>query len=1547
MVKLLKIIGKIIGISFEWVLIFVILFSFIIRTSIVQTYLAKIATSYLSKELKTEIKIDKISVIFINRIALDGLLIKDLQNDTLAYISTAYITLDELNNKHKLIIKKAEIENSVIKLRQDKITRDFNYEFIEDYFKTSDTTKPLIIQLNEVHLKNVDFHFDDYLHPKIKWGMDYDHLKVDIVNLDLTNISINSGIIRANINNLRANEKSGFVLDKLNCIAKVSEKGVYTKNVRVQTPYSIIYAPKFNMVMNHYSDYMTFIDSVSFDAYAVPSKISMKDIAFFVPKFEGMDQIVYAKGNVSRKTKNMRISNLDLTTGDHSKIRGNFNLPDFRDLSNAFYNEKIDYAFFTVEDLKKIKLPKSSSLEYLEFDKQIERLGYFETINGHIEGFNDQFVLSAKKINTKLGKFEMSNGILFTENKTNNSYYFERSQSSDFDIKVDSFQLGEFIQNSDLGIVDGTFFLSGEAKSFSDIKFNDIECIINQFDYLGYSYKNITIEKGKYINNVFDSKIDIKDENLCLSYDGIIDFNGNQHILINVDITKANLDKLEITHSGNSVLKSSFSIDLKGNHANNIAGKIIVNNLDYAENERDFNIPKLDIVIDRKPKEDYLSIKSKLGNVLFVGKVDFNTIIYDFENQVSKLFPAIIPLKKPSKRKLLKTKNNFIYSIETNEINDLLTVLLPSLKLAPGTKIEGHYNGLNENALMVINSKSIKYNQLKFEGVSAKQEMNSNSLTANYFISNFYLNDSIDVKNLSLIINGDKDLIKSKIAWNPDTKNESAIEWNTSVLGIDKYDIALLPSYFSLKEKKWSLVNKSDIVINGTTIDIGHFLLERDQQYLSVNGRISKNSNDQLNFRINDFNLDDFSSLFGPKINIKGLVNGWGYISNPYDNLSYSGDANIQNLYINDKEIGSIFIQSQWNKSLNSIGINGDLIYKGNETFGFEGQYNILNNGNNLDFNLIFDNTDISFVNAFIDPEIITNVKGFLVGKLKVIGTFENPEINGEIELINGNAKLELLNVNYTLNGKINSDKYGFYINNLPITDQEGNTGSIIGSIYHTKFSNWNYDVVFNLEDDGNRNGFAPGHIQPLDRFLVMNTSYKKEDVYYGKGYGTGIVEISGFSDIVIIDVNLKTEDGSKIFFPMYGIGDIEEDESFVKFKQKNNPFPIVEDSKFDFTGLELRMNFKVTPEAEIKIILNEETGDEITASGSGDISVNLNELNDLTLDGAFQVKQGDYNFVMRPINQKFIIQENSTVTWTGDPYKAIVDLKCYYTVYANLNEISPVQNTGSSSGTGITGNQEIKCYLNLTESILKPTISFDIQAPKTNETGLSLLNRIKSNPDMLNKQFFSLLLFKNFQPIDGQTNTGVGGSSAALDLAQSQINSMLSQVSKDYKLNVGLDKNVMTSGTSMTVGVSKGFFGDRLLLRGNFGVENTGVSVNSNKNFPIGDVNLEYILNEAGTFKVNIFNESNQNRIYSNNPALFSQGAGIQYQEEFNTVNNFKVYQYFLDLFRSKKNKKSVSKRKTKRVPVTPINSTNTTFFIPTNYLENSLSRALINFAS
>src|SRR5690606_35207856 len=150
--------------------------------------------------------------------------------------------------------------------------------------------------------------------------------------------------------------------------------------------------------------------------------------------------------------------------------------------------------------------------------------------------------------------------------------------------------------------------------------------------------------------------------------------------------------------------------------------------------------------------------------------------------------------------------------------------------------------------------------------------------------------------------------------------------------------------------------------------------------------------------------------------------------------------------------------------------------------------------------------------------------------------------------------------------------------------------------------------------------------------------------------------------------------------------------------------------------------------------------------------------------------------------------------------YDATLNLNAYYRLRANLGDLSPE--------LLVSGTQEINCYLKLSESLMKPTIDFDIKAPKAPDGDKTLLAQLTSEQDELNRQFFSLLLWKKFQPTKGSTRASGG---AALDLATNQINSMLSQVSQDYKLNV--DMNTDSEGRSeYALGIEKGFLDDQLV---------------------------------------------------------------------------------------------------------------------------------------
>jgi hypothetical protein len=96
--------------------------------------------------------------------------------------------------------------------------------------------------------------------------------------------------------------------------------------------------------------------------------------------------------------------------------------------------------------------------------------------------------------------------------------------------------------------------------------------------------------------------------------------------------------------------------------------------------------------------------------------------------------------------------------------------------------------------------------------------------------------------------------------------------------------------------------------------------------------------------------------------------------------------------------------------------------------------------------------------------------------------------------------------------------------------------------------------------------------------------------------------------------------------------------------------------------------------------------------------------------------------------------------------------------------------------------------------------------------------------------------------------------------------------------------------------------------------------------------------LNESGTFRINIFNESNDYSVIQNKQlGPFTQGAGLHYQEDYDNFDNFKLAQHFLDVFRKKQNKKYPVKRKKRQTPIPLALDHSIQFIVPKNKMKIS----------
>lgn len=1516
-------IAKIIAYGFlsilEYVLILIIALAFLIRTEFVQTFLAQKAADYLSEMLETTVSIDRVSITFIDKAYIDGVLVLDQHQDTLLYAKELVVKIYDFDLATTSIeLEKVRLSSSTVKLVKYANEDHLNFQFIIDAFKQEkDTLKDpadFSIHVSSFELVDSRFVFNNQHIQELPRGIDYAHLDLSSLNMKAADVLILPTTYQANILQLSANEKSGFQLENFIADAHFGNKGAVLKNLVIDLPKSTLKASNFELKVTELNDFKHFIDDVNWHVNLGSASISFEDIAYFAPKLWGMDAVVTANGNVSEAISGLRLSDFVIETGDSTIIRGDFVLPDFRVINDDIWLERVEYLHVDMNDLQGFRLPESSAERELKLPSQLLNLNYVEGRNLTLRGNVEDVTVSLNKLTTGLGNLTFDENLRIYKDTIKKGYFFTSTDSRKNYIHFEMFDLGRMLDVAELGIVDGAFGFDGKFIAQERLDIVGVHGVFKRFDAAGYSYKNIVIADADYemsfLSKVPKSTINgfirVRDENLDLTYKGKLEIQNDFKMDLFLDVECAHLDKLHpsLAHRGELITK--IKVNGSGTSMNDFEGVFKLTDLTYEEQGESFDIDQLDAEVYRSIKGDSLIVKSDVVDLDFKGVVDLDKIGDNIVYQATQIFPAFFKEAEPTD----DPNSKFEYSITVKDLNPIFDVFYPEVQIADGTTLFGQYSGRKNTFDLTVQSSFISYQDYLFKDIYLFQELYDGQLLALYDVRQISQDDSLAFQNVHFTNIAHNSFMDANLQFEDASASRSNIEWYTYLHEKDAIDIDILPSYFTFNNHRWDLEKKAHVNYSAGCFLVENFELRRLDQYISANGQLSKYPSDKINISVTNLDLEDFGTVLLDDIEMKGIANVDGFISDPFDNFRFDGTATIDDFFLNKREIGDVIFSAKLNSEVERMEFDGELIYKEAPTFSFTGDYWYRRKEDNLDFDLIFRRTDIAVLNTFLDPNLVSDIKGKLVGDFKLSGSIAEPVFDGKVRINGGNIKVGLLGTTYRYDGVLTSDDFGILVDHMPITDEEGNTGSLTGMISHDYFKNFDYDIYVNMEEHPTlRNPLRPAEPLMLDKFMVLKTQYEEGSVYYGNAYVTGSVSISGYNELMNITVNAKTKRGTWIDFPMYGPTTVSED-GFITFKSGENTEE-QEERKINFSGVKMNLNFDITPDARVKLIFDPNIGDEITATGSGKISLGLDKYGDLTMDGTYTLTDGVYNFALGPYKQNFVIMPGGTIQWMGTPYDAQLDVRTYYRTVANLSAVMPdvVENRASD-------NEEIYSYLILTGDMNKPEISFDMEAPKATEAGKAVMNRIRSDQDELNRQFFSIMIMKRFLPLAGQESRGGAGGNALVDLVSTQINSILSKVSDEYRMKVDIDSDDMTGEGSVEFGVSKGFFDDKLLVSTSLGVGNQGAA---NEGAIIGDFSIEYLLNEDGTFRVNVFNRSNTtNALQQNQQGPLTQGVGINYKEDFHNVEDFKLIQFIFDVFRKKENRKVMGKSKEKKL--TPI---------------------------
>ena len=284
MSKLLKIIGRIAGISAEWILILFLFFAFAIRTYPVQTFIAQNVASYLSSELGAEVKLGALEIIFFDRLLIKNIHIKDRQNQTLLILEEMDVRINSnIFFDTPVRVEKIKLSRGEINISRNKLNGVFNFQFLADYFQQEPdpTTEPIDLGIDYIELDDVDLNYNDFRKPELTFGFDYNHIGLNDLKLAIHDFKMADDQYRFDIKSISCNDRSGIDLTDFQSSVFLTEGEISLNSLLIETDSSQVFAHQFVFHFDEWGDFYDFSDEVKFDVKIDSSKVSLTDIAFF------------------------------------------------------------------------------------------------------------------------------------------------------------------------------------------------------------------------------------------------------------------------------------------------------------------------------------------------------------------------------------------------------------------------------------------------------------------------------------------------------------------------------------------------------------------------------------------------------------------------------------------------------------------------------------------------------------------------------------------------------------------------------------------------------------------------------------------------------------------------------------------------------------------------------------------------------------------------------------------------------------------------------------------------------------------------------------------------------------------------------------------------------------------------------------------------------------------------------------------------------------------------------------------------------------------
>ena len=814
-------------------------------------------------------------------------------------------------------------------------------------------------------------------------------------------------------------------------------------------------------------------------------------------------------------------------------------------------------------------------------------------------------------------------------------------------------------------------------------------------------------------------------------------------------------------------------------------------------------------------------------------------------------------------------KSNLFLSLNIFLKEKLIKALYPELNNPSAIKFEVGLNDKFNNSYVELDVPFLSTDTYKIEFLSLKLDRNNElfKFDVGTFKNNIFL-----FKNLKLTTNFEKTNRAFLNGFYGKKEEKFEIVFDNKIFK-NKITVNLNDISFYLDRELWKLKDStSSISYNQNTKEfkLTNLLLESKNQSINSNFRYISTDNFDLKLITKDLKLHQFLSK-NEKFDLNGFLSSEITINQNEELQSASAKIITKNLVLNQNLIGDFDFSLSGSPIYKTYKISTSVINDGKKNILGLGNVFIVDKNINLDVDFNLDDFDLSFLSSF-GKNKVNRIHGIVSGNLNLWGSLSDIKLKGETLINDGNLYLPITNTEYKIKDRTPiffQDQSIRFINTELLDSYEKTVATANGNIFHKNFKDWGIDLDVTSK-----------------RLLLLNRTKNFESRFYGKGFLNGRASFKGPFKSVNLSVSGVTADGTNIVIPWQenkGLSDT----SFIDFipKSKNKVKESANAvSSFDeqFRGFEMVFDLGITRDAQLEIVVDQKSGSTLSGRGNGKILIETNTDGKFNIFGDYITYDGIYNFKnLGLIDKKFTVKPGGSIIWNGDPTDAQLNILATYEVPGGANPALLVDNPNFNRK--IPTNVSIQLIGNL----LKPNDPiFDITFPNTTGVISSEINYRLSDQEIRQTQALSLLSQGIFI---SQVSVSFQGITNNLYEKASDVLSTLIGGSGESKLNVGLNylqgenNPLYDLQTEDRIGLSLSTqLSDKILINGKIGVPIDGMQ----QTVIVGDVQIDFILNENGNLRAKIFNRENDFR-YLGDEFGYTQGMGLSYQVDFNTFKN------------------------------------------------------------